>query len=97
MGTRPSSTLSTKVSHVRGLVGDAHINAGLKREQARFLLRGDDLLVDQGRNPSSFAHHDALETDVLSQDIVHPLLGGVSRHILDFRVSRHDAQSRRLW
>ena len=80
-------------AHVGGLVGDVQIDAGLQGQRARFLLGGDNVLVNQCPEAAAFALHDSLEAHLLPQDIVHPLLGSVRGHVLDLRVSGHHTQT----
>ena len=79
--------------HVGGLVGYVQIDSGPQAQQSGFLLRGNDVLIEQGPEAAALALDDSFETNLLPQYIVHPLHRGVRRHILDFRVTRHHTQA----
>ena len=79
--------------HVSRLVGDIQIDSGFQTQLSGFLLGGHDVLVNHGGEAAAFALDDALETDLLPQNVVHPLHRGVRRHVFHFRITGHHAQA----
>ena len=76
--------------HVSGLVGDVQIHARSQGERARLLLGWNDIFIDERCETVALARDDPLEAELLAQDFRKPLLGGVSRHVLNLRISGHD-------
>ena len=96
MGTLSFFDILNQRAHVGRFVGDVQIDPGFQRQRARFLLGSHNVFINQRSESAAFALHHSLEAQFLPQDIVHPLLGSVRRHVLHFRISGHHAQSRRL-
>src|SRR5437764_11971987 len=59
-------------SHVSRFVRNVQIDARAKRKSSCFLLRGDNALVEKSPKSLALADNDALKSQLLAQDVVHP-------------------------
>src|SRR5438045_963946 len=76
-------------SHVSRFVRDIQIDACAERKSSCLLLRGDDPLVDESSKSVALADNDSLKSQLLPQDIVHPLLRAVGRNVFNIGITGH--------
>ena len=79
-------------AHVSGLISDVHVDPRSQSQCARFLLSGNNALIDQRSEAIAFAHHESFKAQFPPQDFGIPFFGAVLRHVIDLRVSRHDTE-----
>src|SRR5262249_51303947 len=65
-GNSPVIYVFNQRRHVGGLVGNIQVDASFEGENACFLLRWNNALVNECAKSLAFTHHDSLKTELVS-------------------------------